>query len=300
MGARELINALREKPCTKKELVGVLRTHFSNKLPEALRKECERSVKKLKAWGLVEDCDGHYRWYRYDSDFSGHEDLGAKLLHSHRLVPALRRLAGIYVGHYQVGQPAEFESQEDALIRDASAENHIIACLDVWPLYDAFRKLEEKSENEKKAFNTRLMQKLYAKFKQKLIKSGGTVRPKSYVKDNVPSLIFTQIVRNCKSVSFETKKDGEVWLDGILIAKGKRLSSQVKAFVKEEINNQDNVVTVNVNLRTENEAAEAQLKFQQVIRKLIMRVESGEPLLGGCDTCPKVFIGLEGRHSGVD
>jgi hypothetical protein len=216
--------------------------------------------------------------------------MAAKLLHSQKLVSALRRLAGIYTSRYQTGQPTEFESQEDALIRDASAENHIIAHTEIWKQYEAFRKLGKKAGNDKKEFNTQLIRKLDAKFKQKLIPSSARVRPKSYVKDNVPALIHTQILRNCQSISFDTKQSKEVWLDGILIAKGKELSSRVKTFIREEIKNSRNIAAVYDILKAEREASEAQVLLQQAVRKLIMRIESGEPLLGNCDACPKVYI----------
>jgi hypothetical protein len=96
-----------------------------------------------------------------------------------------------------------------------------------------------------------------------LIQSSGNVRPRSYVKDNVPSLIYAQIIGNRQSVSFVTKEDEEVWLDGILIAKGKKLSGQVKRFVREEIKNENNIAAVNGIVKTEKVASEAQPKLQQ-------------------------------------
>ena len=95
---------------------------------------------------------------------------------------------------------------------------------------------------------------------------------------------------------FETKEDGEVWLEGILIARGKGLSSQVKRFIEEEIKNEHNIAAVYGILKLEKEASEVQLRLQLEVRKLIMRVESGEPLLGGCDTCPKLYIRARPRQ----
>ena len=97
-------------------------------------------------------------------------------------------------------------------------------------------------------------------------------------------------------MSFEIKEDGEVWLEGILIARGKGLSSQVKRLIEEEIKNEHNIATVYGILKLEKEASEAQLRLQQEVRKLIMRIESGEPLLGGCDTCPKLYIRARPRQ----
>jgi hypothetical protein len=104
-----------------------------------------------------------------------------------------------------VEQAAEFESQEDVLMRDESTEKHPLAYRDVWALYDNFRKLGRKAEGEKEAFEKRLKRKLEDRIKQKLIQSGGNVRLRSYVKDNVPSLIYGQIIGNRQSVSFVTK-----------------------------------------------------------------------------------------------
>jgi hypothetical protein len=66
--------------------------------------------------------------------------------------------------------------------------------------------------------------------------------------------------------------------------------------MEEEIKNEHNIAADHGILKLEKETSEAQLRLQQTVRKLIMRIESGEPLLGGCDTCPKFHIGARQRQ----
>jgi hypothetical protein len=58
---KEIIDVLKTQPCSKKDLEDTLMKHSSNKSQEASRKKCERSLKKLESWGLVQKCDDHYR-----------------------------------------------------------------------------------------------------------------------------------------------------------------------------------------------------------------------------------------------
>jgi hypothetical protein len=287
---KQIIDTLKVKPCSKKELLSILREDSPQKSQEALRKECERSLKKLTALGLVEERGGLYCWYFYANDFKSHEDYNAKLLHSQKLVPALRRIAGIYVSRYSMRQLAEHEGLEDAIIHDECAENHLGAYPDIWAFFDDLRRIREKAESEKKQFNARLMQKLDTEFKGKLVKSSRGIKPNSFVMDNIPSLIYSQILDNRQSVSIEVKADGKILCDNILIAKGKKLSNRVKRFIKKENMDESNIAAVYRILEVEKGAFEAQSKLQPEVRKLIMRIEAGEPLLGGCSTCPRVYI----------
>jgi hypothetical protein len=64
----------------------------------------------------------------------------------------------------------------------------------------------------------------------------------------------------------------------------------VKKFVWDEIKDEFNKTAVSQIVEDEKKAAEAQVRFAGEVRKLIMRIETIEPLLGCCDMCPKVYI----------
>jgi len=287
---KQIIDALEKKPCNKKELLTILRDLFPKKHEEALRKKCERSLNKLRTLGLVEEHNGVYHWYFYLNIYEGHEDRNAKLLHSKRLVPAMKRIAGIYAHPNLTGQPIEFESQEEALIRDACAEKHLSAYEIIWPRFGELERKKETAEKEKDKFNLYLTQKLRTAFGGKLVNSSKGNRSKSYVKDNIPSLVYSQILSNQQPLPLEVTDDGEIWLDGLLIAKDKGLYSKVKRFIEKETTDESNIATAFQIRKIGNETFEDQLKLQHEVQKLIMRIECGEPLLGSCETCPKIYI----------
>ena len=286
---KQLINALKVRPRSKKELMDVLKedsTTSFQKSPEALRKRCERHLKKLEEDGLIEARGDKYCWYIYVNEFDGQEDYHAKLNHSIRLIPAFRRIAGINVPHYSNGPN---ESKEDAIMLDECARDHLRSYQGIWALFESLRSMREKAEQAKGEFNTCLMDKLESEFKEKLAKSNRDIRLKSHVTSNIPSLIHSLILNNIP-LSIETDKDGSIWLEGSLIARGNHLFKRVKEFLERETVDESNITAVYQIQKIEEQALAAQLSLQREVRKLIIRIESGEPLLGGCETCPKVYI----------
>ncbi|MCJ7770320.1 hypothetical protein MUP37_01960 [Candidatus Bathyarchaeota archaeon] len=81
-----------------------------------------------------------------------------------------------------------------------------------------------------------------------------------------------------------------------MIAKGEKLSDRVKEFIERETRDESNIAFVHHILGIEEMASKAMSDLQPEIRKLIMRVEAGELLLGGCATCPKFYIEKDTRE----
>ncbi|GEM_PF-2852987 len=289
---KKVIDALKVKPRSKKELMDILKgdsTTSSQKSLESLRKKCERCLKKLQDLGLVETRQDKYCWYIYTNEYRGQEDYHVKLNHSIRLVPALRRIASIYMPRYSHGSN-ESESQEDIIILDKCAEDHLRAYRDIWVLFESLSSIREKAEQAKEKFNTRLMDKLESEFKNRVVKSSRKIRPRSFVTSNIPLMIRSLISDN-RPLSLETDENGRIWLEGSLIARGNHLFKvKVKKFLEREIIDESNIAAVYQIQKVEEEALAAQPSFQREVRKLIIRIESGEPLLGGCETCPKVYV----------
>jgi hypothetical protein len=60
----------------------------------------------------------------------------------------------------------------------------------------------------------------------------------------------------------------------------------MRKFVRDESNIED----ISRILEAEKKATEAQVRLAEDVQKPIIRIEAGEPLLGGCDTCPMVYF----------
>jgi hypothetical protein len=179
---------------------------------------------------------------------------------------------------------------EDARIRDECARRHLAAYSDVCEWLDDFEKEKEKAESGKVKFISCLKQKLVAVFGMELVQLRRKGKSASYVSENLPSLVYAKML--CKDTSANTRieEDGKIWLDDVLIAKGKKIHFRVRKFVRDEVEDESNIEALGEILEAERKASEAQLRLAEGVRKLIMRTEAGEPLLGGCDTCPKVYI----------
>ena len=289
---KALIDVLKVKPCSKQELSDILKSNFSTKSKDALRHKLTRFLTKFEQLGLIEKRGDKYCWYIYVNEFEGHEDYSVKLKHSVRLIPALSRIAGIYVSRYSMQKPDEYESLEYARIRDDCAENHLRAYPDIWSLLENYRGMRERVDQEREGFNKRLMNKLEREFGLILIESNESTKLASFVVKSLPLLIYSQILEN-RAPSFEIDETEKIWLGGSLIAKGKQLSEKIKSFVQLETMDESNIAAANKIMKTETEAFRPLEEFRQRGRELIMRIESGEPLLGECGTCPNVHIGSE-------
>jgi hypothetical protein len=297
---KALIDVLKVKPCSEQELTDVLRSNFPARSKDALRKKRTRFLKKFEQWGLVEKRGDKYCWYIYVNLFEneGKENYSIKLEHSRSLVPALRRIAAIIEPRYTLSSVSkEYESMEDQKIHDEWAQNHLRAYADASSLLDKYRELNTKAEQQKEIFKTRVMDKLEEKLgKTKIVDSSKSARKNamsSFVLSNIPSIICSLVVYN-KPLSMHEDNE-EIWLGDSLIAKrakeDKGLFGKIDAFVRREIKDESNIALARQITEILKEAFGAQGKFQQELRQLLMRIdESGEPLLGGCNGCPKVYF----------
>jgi hypothetical protein len=285
---KKMIDALKGRPYSKKELMKALNEPFTESSREALRKWCGRQLRKLQDWGLVEEREDKYCWYIYVNDFKGYEDRDAKL-HSQKLIPALRRIPGIYVSRYSTQEPNDLETAEDIQIQRNCAGDHLRAYPEIWSHFDNISRIREKVELEKEKFNACLMNKLESKFRKKVVKSCRGIRLRNFVMGSIPSLVYSQILED-RPLSIEIEKEGKIWLGNTLVASGEKIGNRVRKFLEEEITDESNIAAAHQIWKIEMEAFAVQPIFQIEVRKLIMRLESGEPLLGGCDTCPEVYI----------
>jgi len=68
-------------------------------------------------------------------------------------------------------------------------------------------------------------------------------------------------------------------------AKGTHLFKPIQEFIKKETQSQVNIGIVKRIRQDELESARTRQELETEIRKLILRVESGSPLIGKCETC---------------
>lgn len=286
---RSLVNALKDKCHSKEELICILWDNFRNKSREALRKRCARYLRKLQGLGLVEKRGDKYCWYIYINDFKDREDGDTKLLHSHKLISALRRIAEIIWPRYVVAPQKEYVSAEDMEILEKCAEDHLRAYPEIWRFLEDSKRIREKVERERGRFCANLMEKLRKEFeKEPIVESNKASRYQSFVKNNIPLLIYTHIVYGSPTA---LRLEGEkIWFGDRLVAEGSHLSNSIREFIKRETEDEFNIEAARRIKKIEEDAFIPQQKLQQEIRKLVLRIESGEPLLGGCEICPKLYF----------
>jgi len=286
---KHILNALKDKPYSKKELIRILKKKFPQSSEEASRKKCERYLRKLQGLGLVEKRGDKYCWYTYENLFKDREDYSAKLLHSRQLILALREITGIRLPRYSVSGQEEYVSPEDMTLFVKCAEDHLRAYPEVWRFLEDSKRIREKVERERGMFCANLMEKLRKEFeKEPIVEPNKASRCQSFVKSNLPLLIYTHIVYGSPTaLRLEREK---IWFGGSLVAKGSHLSNSIREFVKRETEDESNIEAARRIGKIEGKAVEPQRRLQQEIRKLILRIESGEPLLGGCEICPRIYF----------
>lgn len=285
---RSLVDVLKDKCHSKEELICILRDNFRNKSREALRKRCERYLRKLEGLGLVEKRGDKYCWYTYENLFKDREDYSAKLVHSRQLIPALRKIAGILLSGYSMGQE-EYVSPEDMALFVNGAKEHLRAYPKLLGLLNSRDQMEKKAKQERQRFKGYLMEKLRKEFeKEPVVDPVQGFKLPSFVGSTFPLLICRHILYGSP---IDLKLEGEkIWFGSRLVAKGSHLLSNMRKFKKSESEDEFNIEAARRVGKLEEKAREAQRRFRQEIRKLILRIESGEPLLGGCEICPKIYF----------
>jgi hypothetical protein len=227
-----------------------------------------------------------YCWYIYVDLWKDREDYYVKLNHSAKLIPALRRVASIYMpSHLQ--KENQYESPADAAINERCAEDHLRADSRVWMLLDDYQRLVVRAQRERDRFNACLAQKLVKEFGSKPVEARKSSKLKSFIGNNIPLVIYSQIAY--EPSPFVKSKDRKIWVGDTLIAKG-QLLGKVTKFVVRETADKSNMLIVSQIKKVEGDASDAQGRLQEEIRRLILKIESGQPLVGGCETCPQVYI----------
>jgi len=288
---RKIIDALKEK-CHKKEDLKVLAKKAFPKLsPEALRKRISRYQTELEKLGLVEKRGDKYCWYIYINDFKNREDVNIKLQHSRKLIPAMKSIAGITWPRYVMTPSEEYVSADDRMILERCVEDHLRVYSEIWKLLEDYKNMMKKGKKKRELFCTNLMEELREEFKKEsIVEPNKESRYRSFVGNNLPLLICSHILFGSPSrLNLEGEK---ICFGDSLVAKGKHLFSRVEEFVKCKTEDEFNVKAAKQIGLIERDAAKIRLELEQEIRKLILRIESSEPLLGGCEICPKVYIEL--------
>lgn len=295
--AKHLIDMLKEKCCTKQELQKLSEEDSSKPShgADANRKKCERFIVKFKSLGLVEERGDKYCWYQYLNDFKDQETLSSKLLHSQKLIHALRRVGGLSLPSYVTQETDKLESIEEAAIHDECVEDHLRAYPKIWQLLEKYSRAMLEAEQDSNRFKASLKERLEKEVGEKTVNVDKGVNLDSFVGSNIPSLIHSHIARE-RPIRIDMKENEEIWDVGSLIAKGRRLFGIIRNFIEQETGDENNASIVKRTEQTEKEAFDVQRELQHEIRMLVERVESGEPLLGGCDTCPKVYF----QHAQAD
>lgn len=286
---KTIIDALKEKCHSVEDFKGLVKKELPKLSPDALRKRVTRYLNELEILGLVEERSDKYCWYTYESLFKGREDYSAKLKHSRDLIPALREIAKITRGRKYLlsEEKEEYMSQEYMKVLVEGAKSHLKSYPEIWKLLNRWKEKEDKASREREMFTGCLMERLRGKF-GKLVEPSKSFRLTSFVGNNIPLLIYAQIRYNYQS-QLQIKNE-EIWFGGNLVAKGKHLYRKIDEFIKREREDESNIKTIKQIEKIENKAFEIRRTLQQEMRKLILKIESGEPLLGGCETCPKIYF----------
>jgi len=310
---RALVDALRERCCSKEELISILESLLPNRSKEALRKRVERFLSKFEELGLVEKRGDKYCWYFYPHLGAG-EDLHAKVEHSKKLIPALLMIA-------EIGSP-EFShiSSRGEELNIAAAEEHLYHYPKIWQLLEDYRKLKERADECDRRFNEKVLNSLREEFGDKVHKYSPELQ--RFVSESVVFEIYHYINNRIHPISdaegkinweykvdlaelgrsFESKeatlhikgeevKVKELWFRGTLVARGEELHEKVKEFVKREVMKQSNIEEVKRSRALRYEAYNKKLfKLQDEIRILRHKIECGEPLRGRCSLCPEIEV----------
>lgn len=287
---KALIDVLKTAPQGQEELKNALKSALKKtKSDDAIRHRLTRYMNELEYLDLVKERDGKYYWYFYINIFD--EYYPAKLGHARLLIPALGELAGFATPPYSI-QPLQerYASLDDMKILKSCAETHLKAYPEIWGLLEDCRKIMENVNSRREEFMYGLKIKLEKEFGELMDPNQG-LRLQSFVGSNIPSSIFSHM-RYYSQISYDKKKDGKVlWLDGsIMVAKGEDvLLSKVSAFIEHELKEEQNIQVVRAIEGIERTYLDTQRELQSEIRKLILKIESGEPLKAQCEICPQVF-----------
>ena len=300
---RIIIDKLKEKSCSKKELMEVVSEYA--KTHEAARKRVERNLKKLCEMGLVEKRDDKYHWYIYPNLFEDYADLEAKRTHSRQLIPGLKSIAGLRedgltgIMTSEDGKPIP---NEYLRILEESAKEHLHYYPEIWKVLTEYLEFTNESNRIKSELRKEL---------ERILEVETGLKPREYLSGNesfvsmaIPGLIYDHIADflsqgTSKFLQCDEVK-GELWFHGTAIARGAHLFNIVKNFIDRQVENENVKERVCLAEERQAEAYRKLAELQENVRRLILKIRSGEPLLGRCGTCPKVYFKPQSQKIGAE
>ena len=286
---RSLIEALKDIPRSKQELTNIIEKVRPGLSKDARRKRITRFLENLRNLGLIEKRGDKYCWYLYITVFRDREDYEAKLRHSSTLIPVLKHLAGI-IWPEPVMLGGDYVTDSDWKILREYAIDHLRVYSEIWAHVDPLRKLREEAETE----NGRLIKKLGGKLKEEfrgepIVESVDALKRRGIVIANVCKVICYTLVHGSQLVFRLDETD--LMFNGTLVARADRaLLNKVKSFIKDELIDSANREAAHHISDIEQKAFAIQPTLEYEIRKLILKVEAGEPLAGTCNGCPKLYF----------
>lgn len=106
------------------------------------------------------------------------------------------------------------------------------------------------------------------------------------MKGSISLLICNQLLYGSPmNLKLEREK---IWFGDSLVAVGSHLFNSIREFIRCETEDEFNIKIAKRIENIERDAIKIRQEIEEEIRKLILRIESGEPLLGGCEICPKI------------
>lgn len=286
--SRAMINILKEICRDRGELRKALRKKYPDKdvlSDEGLRKRVERYIPKFEDLDLIELRGDKYCWKN-----DGLKEFGirAMMLHSRKLIPALRLIARIgsprYGSKYNTAKQEEYVSEEDMEILVSCAHSHLRSYPKTWNLLDDYKMADSKVTKMRDLFNIKVIEKLKKKFNgTPIIDPYKEGKHRSFIGSNIPHVINMRILLN---YSAQIELEGEKILhERTPIAKGPHLLNRVREFVNCETNDPDNIEAVRRIWELFGGTSEIKQMIENEIRIIILQIDSGGQLLGGCEIC---------------
>jgi len=285
---RAIIDALKIKCLTNDEVNQIMRERLSSWNDENLRKRRLRYITRLEKLGLLKKRGNKYCWYIYINDLKDQEDYDLKLLHSRKLIPALRSIAGINLPRYDVEQQEGYVSEADRRILLRCAEDHLRAYPEVWRLLEDYRRREYEVERERELFCSNLMGSLRNEFSKESIVEPRKAKGNRFVVSTVPLQIYNHLLYG--SPRLPELQGDEVWFGNVKVAKGSGLPHRIVEFIKRETEKKVANEAVMRIKKIQHEVIEIRRGLEYEIRKLILGIQSSIPIIGGCEICVRAQI----------
>jgi len=277
---KRVIDALRSRPRTDDELKIILNENLGG-TEGARRRKRSRYIEDLLFMGIVKRSEGKYQLRLSTEKHTISDD--AMVRHSYSLIPALRQIARIVTSRYTPNE-GEYISENDMRLRIDCARDHLSSYPDTWELIVDRTTRDEKADRIEEELRLNLMEKLKNDFSDEPIVDPGKPRKhRSFIGSTIPVLIIRHLLYGEPG---QIKLEGEeIWFGGSLVAKGTHLLNGVNEFVIRESEDKSNIEAVRSLEKVRNDAISLGPEIEREIRKIILRVESGIPLRGGCAIC---------------